>query len=581
MNFNELKIIISNFDWAQFHFLRPQALYLFYVLAFVTILLIIGNKERKQWKKSIAASLRPYMFTKSNRWAIVLPLLLFVTGASLGIIGLAGPTWKKKEIPGEKVQAVVLIALDLSKSMLAKDIEPSRLERAKFKISDFVDANPRARAGLIAFAGTTHTVLPFTGDYKLIKHHAQSLANREMPVQGTNMQILVAAIDTMMQRVLAPSTILLMTDAITQEDAITLTNYIDNSIHHLEILLLSTPNGAPVPGFSHIVSKQDPNVLSNLEQDSKIHITPITLDKSDVEGIAKRIRDKLVFEKDRKQDEKEWDDMGWLLVIPSLVIAAFWFRKGWVIQWSWILFACLLFSSCGLKSRHPDWWYTKDYQGQLYTNVNEYAKSAETFENNTRKAIAYFKAGDYETAAELFEMDTSAASQYDRGLALAKLGRYTEAISVFEKVETIDPAFKDKVSNSILKTRQQKMKVDSLIKFDPQKAKELAENKKNEKKDALKERKAKSEDEQLSSDTQVKKLPNFGSRVTDEVQSTIHKYKEAKFPPKDFKLEKQESTEDKILMQKTNADPGEFLHRRFELQRMRYYKNVKPGKESW
>ena len=80
------------------------------------------------------------------------------------IIGMAGPTWKKKEIPGQKIQAVVLIALDLSKSMMTKDIQPNRIERAKFKINDFLDANPRARAGLIAFAGTAHPVLPFTSD---------------------------------------------------------------------------------------------------------------------------------------------------------------------------------------------------------------------------------------------------------------------------------------------------------------------------------------------------------------------------------------------------------------------------------
>jgi Ca-activated chloride channel family protein len=578
----ELKNIIKGIDWTQFHFLRPKALYLFFVLAFIVLLLIIGNKERKKWKTMIAAPLRKYMFTKSSPWAIILPLLLFILGTSLGIIGLAGPTWKKKQIPGEKIQAVVLIALDLSESMLAKDIEPSRLERAKFKISDFVDANPRARAGLVAFAGTAHPVLPFTSDYKIIKHHAQSLANREMPVQGTNMQILLQIVDTMMQRVIAPSTILLMTDAISSDDAILLSNYINGSVHRLEVLLLSTPNGAPVPGHTSVVSKQDPTVLANLQQNDKIGITPITLDKSDVEGIAKRISDKLVFEKDKKEDEKDWDDMGWLLILPMLVIAAFWFRKGWVIQWSWIPLACLLFSSCGLKSKHPDWWYTKDYQGQLYADAKDYADAADAFDDNTQKAVAYFKAGDYQTAAELFEMDSSATGQYNRGLALAKMGRYEEAETIFEKAATLDPSLRDKANSSISKAKKEKMKVDSLVKFDPnKKTKQVAENKKKAKKDPLKERKAASKDEELSSDTQVKNMPKFGNRVTDEVQSNVHKYKEATFPPKDFKLQKPESTSEKILMQKTNADPGEFLHRRFEIQKMRYYKNVKPGKESW
>ncbi len=68
--------------------------------------------------------------------------------------------------------------------MLATDIQPNRLERAKFKISDFLDANPRAKAGLVAYAGTAHPVLPFTSDYNLIKHHVVSLINRIMPIQA-------------------------------------------------------------------------------------------------------------------------------------------------------------------------------------------------------------------------------------------------------------------------------------------------------------------------------------------------------------------------------------------------------------
>jgi len=214
MWWDELKNIITHIDWKQFHFLRPKALYLFAPLVFIVLLLPVGNKERRKWKTLIAKPLRQYMFNRGSRWAIVIPLLLFIIGMSAMVIGLAGPVWKKKEIPGQQIQAVVLVALDLSRSMMAKDVQPNRIERAKFKLGDFLDANPRARAGLLAFAGTAHPVLPFTGDYKLIKFQAQSLSNRIMPVQGTNISILIQQIDTMMKHITAPSTVLLITDAI-------------------------------------------------------------------------------------------------------------------------------------------------------------------------------------------------------------------------------------------------------------------------------------------------------------------------------------------------------------------------------
>src|ERR1700744_1722769 len=392
MSCDELKNIITKIDWKEFHFIRPLALYAFIPLLVIVLLLVIGNKERRRWKIVIAKHLRPFMFNRGSSWAIVVPIIFFVIGVSAMIIGLAGPTWKKKEIPGQKIQAVVLIALDLSKSMMTKDIQPNRIERAKFKINDFLDANPRARAGLIAFAGSAHSVLPFTSDYKIIKFHAQSLSNRIMPMQGTNTPVLLQQIDTLMKHVTAPSTVLLITDAIDNDEASLLSNWVNGSIHRLEILLVSTPNGAGIPGFPKVISRQDPSVIQNLSQNNKVTITPLTLDNSDVKAIAGRVSKKLYFESEKKKDAKEWDDMGYLMIVPSLAITAFWFRKGWTIQWCVLLFSTLTLSSCGLKSKKPDWWYSKDYQGQLLENTGKYADAADRFEDDKHKAVAYFKA---------------------------------------------------------------------------------------------------------------------------------------------------------------------------------------------
>ncbi len=569
--------IFKSFNPHVFHFLRPWALWLFIPLAVILIILVLSNKEQKKWKNVIAPHLRPYMFSKGSRWAIVLPLILLALGLSCMILALAGPTWKKRDIPGEKIPAVVLITLDLSKSMTATDIEPSRLERAKMKISDFLDANPRARAGLLAFAGTPHTVLPFTSDYKLIKFQSTSLYNRSMPVQGTNMGLTIQLIDTLMNRIEAPSTILLMTDVIDDSQAAMLSDYINNSKHRLEILLFSTPNGAPVPGESGVISKQSPATLNNLRQNEKINITTITLDKSDVEGIAKRISDNLVFEKDKKQDAQEWDDMGWLLIIPAFIIMLFWFRKGWVVQWCMLPFILTTLSSCSTDSKHADWWYTPDYRAEKLYEKGKYEKAAGLFSDNAHKAAAYFKAGDYQSVMELLANDSTAAGQYNYGLALAKLGYYDEAITAFQAAASKDNSLQSSVQHSIDATKLMKDQASSVLRFNPE-ANPIDSILKHTSKDKLKERKPQSEDEQLSSDTEVKKLPTSGDRMSDEVESNIHRAKEQKFPPKDFKMDEM-PVETQVLMQKTNADPSEFLHRRFEIQKQKYYPNVKGRKE--
>ncbi len=573
-------IILPSIDWHAFHFLRPWALWLFIPLVIVLVILILGNVEQRQWKKVITPALRPFMFSKGNAKAIILPLAFLAICLSSMILALAGPTWKMRQIPGEKIPSVVMITLDLSKSMLATDIQPSRLGRAKMKIADFVDANPRARVGLIAYAGTPHAVLPFTADYKLIKHHAASLENWAMPIQGTNLPLCLTLVDTMMQHVEAPSTILLMTDVIDDAEAAALTDFINNSIHRLEILLFSIPGGAPVPDVPGVESKQSPTALSNMQQNKKIHITTITLDKSDVEGIAKRISDNLMFEKDTKENAKDWDDKGWVLLIPALLITLFWFRKGWAVFWSLAPFLLLSITSCSVDSKHADWWYTDNYQGELWSEKGDYGKAAVLFSDDSHKAMAYYKAGDFQSAAVLLSEDTTANGRYNYGLTLTRLGLYDDAITAFRQAASEDPLLGDRVSHNIDAAKLMQDQAHSVLQFQPH-PNQLDSILKNTEKSKLKERKPTSEDEKLSSDTEVKKMPTSGDRLSDEVASDIHRAKEQKFPPKDFKMDTPESIETKVLMQKTNNDPGEFLHRRFEIQQQKYYPTIKQGKETW
>lgn len=570
-----------NINWEQFHFLRPGALYLFIPLVLTAVLLILGNKEKKQWKQMIAPVLRPFLFTRGNRRAVIWPLAFFLLGTSLVILGIAGPAWKKITIPGQKVQAVVMIAFDLSSSMLAKDIQPNRLERAKLKISDFLDAGPGAKAGIMAYAGTPHLVLPFTADYALIKLHAGSLGNREMPVQGSNTALLVHAVDTLMQAVLAPGNILLITDVLTPNDAALYENYVNSSIHRLEVLLVSSPNGAAVPGFKDVRSRQDPAVIAGLSRNPKIKITPLTLDTTDVGGIAARVREKLVFEKDEKEDEKNWQDEGYLLIIPALLIAGIWFRKGWVIQWCW-LGGMVMLCSCGVNSRDADRWYTRDYQGQVLYNEGKYEEAADRFRDAAHKGAAYFKAGNYEAAAAVFALDTSAAGAFNRGMALSRLGRYEEAMQAFTVAEKLDSSLRQRVAINKHKMQITKTETDSVMRYD--KKYDSLLKKTQDKNDPLKERERTAADQKLAVETQVKDLPKSGDRITEDAKSNIHQARESDEPPSpgdDKENTAREADLKNVILRKPPADPGEFLHKRFLLQQKKYYKHVKPGPELW
>jgi len=118
---------------------------------------------------------------------------------------------------------------------------------------------------------------------------------------------------------------------------------------------------------------------------------------------------------------------------------------------------------------------------------------------------------------------------------------------------------------------------DSIARYDHKAARELHEKKGAEKDNASKDQRNK---DKLNDETKVKKLPPEKGRNVQTAETDVHKAKEAKSVPKDFKMEKPDLST-KILMQQTNADPAEFLHKRFLLQKQQYYPHVKSTKDIW
>ena len=121
---------LLNINWENFHLLRPLFLWLLLPAFAVLLIGLIGLRDQVKWKRVIAPHLRPYVIKKGSegkmRW-MQSALFIFL---SIAIIGAAGPTWDKIEVPGKTLETPLVILLDLSQSMMADDIQPNRLERA-------------------------------------------------------------------------------------------------------------------------------------------------------------------------------------------------------------------------------------------------------------------------------------------------------------------------------------------------------------------------------------------------------------------------------------------------------------------
>ena len=111
--------------------------------------------------------------------------VLFASAFFFFIIGMARPQIGAKLKEHQSRGAEVMIALDVSNSMLARDYSPCRLERAKLAISRLVDKLDGDRIGLVLFAGTSFVQLPITTDYVSAKMFLGSISTESVPVQGT------------------------------------------------------------------------------------------------------------------------------------------------------------------------------------------------------------------------------------------------------------------------------------------------------------------------------------------------------------------------------------------------------------
>jgi len=169
-----------------FQFAHAEILYALLLLPLVVVLYIISNNHKKKLFRMYGEDLlvNELMPNRSTSRPLV-KLIIVLTSLAFFILALAGPQFGSK-LEEKKLEGVeIMIALDVSNSMMAADIKPNRLERAKQAISKLVDRLNNDKIGLIVFAGDAMTQIPITADYVSAKMFLSSINPDLVPVQGT------------------------------------------------------------------------------------------------------------------------------------------------------------------------------------------------------------------------------------------------------------------------------------------------------------------------------------------------------------------------------------------------------------
>ncbi|MHC1708016.1 MAG: VWA domain-containing protein [Bacteroidales bacterium] len=169
-----------------FRFAHPYYLYaLILIPVFFLVFLLVMRRKKKKFKKFGDPEVVKNLLPDLSWGRQYLKTILLLSAFGLVVLALADPQIGSKLEKGERKGIDLFICLDVSNSMMAEDIKPNRLDRAKSAISKMIDELKNDRIGVVVFAGKSYVQLPITNDYSAAKLFLSSISPDIIPTQGT------------------------------------------------------------------------------------------------------------------------------------------------------------------------------------------------------------------------------------------------------------------------------------------------------------------------------------------------------------------------------------------------------------
>ena len=160
---------------AEFQWLRPEWLFAIPVVVFIAVLLARGKLGSGNLLSVIDPELMPFVLSRDPGRGTDYRWWLMGIGGVIAVVALAGPAWQRIEQPVFRAEQALVLALDLSRSMDAQDVAPSRLRSAKLKIFDMLERRESGQTALLVYSANAFTVTPLTTDNDTIAALVNSL----------------------------------------------------------------------------------------------------------------------------------------------------------------------------------------------------------------------------------------------------------------------------------------------------------------------------------------------------------------------------------------------------------------------
>jgi Ca-activated chloride channel family protein len=509
-------------------FLHPEFLY--YMLPPLFILFGFLLTQKEAYANYFTQEVMDRLRVSTNTLTLKARNALFLLMGVFIIIALAEPVIKEGTVEVKAKSADIMIAIDISDSMLASDIYPNRLEAAKQKVLTLLDEKLNERIGIVAFAKNSYLVSPLSFDASAVAFLLRQLDTSSITEKGTDFLSLLDVVSKI-QKDQDKKYLLLLSDGGDKSD---FSDEIELAKKHnitLFILGIATKKGAPIKlqdgtfikyKGDIIISKLNEKIADLALKTGGVYIEGTTSSK-DIKTMFKEIIDKsdqkeLKSEKIQRYTPLFYYPLGMSLILLLIATSSIGGRKKSSAASVFILFSLFLFNTQHAQAAILDFMELRKakeaYKVQKYEEAaeiyKEYAQNTQNSESYFNAGNAFYKQGKYKEAIEAYEKavfddeNKKAGNLSNLGNAYAKEANQEslqKAVEAYEKSLKIKEDKETRENLQEVKKFLEKQKKDNKEKSDKEKS-----DKKNQKEDENGDKSQDSEDgEKKESDKDQKK----------------------------------------------------------------------------
>ncbi len=440
------------------HLLRP-----WWLLALSALPLLWWLRRRRAntdtpWRQAVDPHLLPSLLQDAPASAQRVAWL-FGAAYVLSVFALAGPSWRQLPVPLYAPAAPLVVAMDLSSHMLAADLRPSRLLRARLKIEQLIAQRKGGQLGLVAYAGDAFTVAPLSDDANNLHDLLAALAPDTMPVDGQRADLAIRrAADLLAHAGYAHGQILLLSDGADAVLAQTAAHDASSKGYEVDVLGVGTTHGAPLPSLDGAfaqdangtmqIARLDSDALRALSRSGGGSYAALSADANDLKtlGVLDSEPDAAVHRS--ATESLRWRDDGPFLLLALLPLVALGFRRGWLAV---VLLAALAIPTQRAAAADANWWNAlwqrADQRADRALRSGDSKNASLLAQTPEQRAAAAYRTGNFAAAAQGWTARDNADAHYNRGNALAQMKQYAQAIDAYKRALQSSPGMADAQAN--------------------------------------------------------------------------------------------------------------------------------------